>query len=180
MKYVFNVEQADGLSLPALPTAPVPADWETSRTVRQMVEDAQVKLIHGPDRACYSHASDTIEMPHPGRFEAKNGYEHPLMHELAHSTAHPDRLDRPEGYGNDMRSPEYAIEKLRAEISAMLTGDRIGIGHEPRDSPAYTAHWVGHLQNDPNAIRKATADAQRITDWLTRNLDASATEAAAA
>ena len=62
----------------------------------------------------------------------------------------------------------------------MLTGDRIGIGHEPRDSHAYTAHWVAHLQNDPNAIRKATADAQRITDWLTRNLETAASEAAAA
>ena len=180
VKYVFNVEQAEKLSLPALATGPVPADWETSRTVRQMVEDAKVKLVHGPDRACYSRISDTIEMPHAGRFETKNGYEHTLMHELAHCTAHPSRLDRPEAYANDRRSPEYAIEELRAEISAMLSGERLGIGHEPRDAHAYTAHWVGHLQNDPNAIRKATADAQRITDWLTRNIEAAQTEAAAA
>ena len=43
IKYVFNVDQADGLSLPALAAAPAPADWETSRAVQQMVEDAHVK-----------------------------------------------------------------------------------------------------------------------------------------
>ena len=171
MKHVFNIAQAEGLNLPVLEMREPAADWSASGTVQKLVEHAEVNLTHGPDRACYNIVTDTIEMPHTGRFEARNAYEHTLIHELAHATAHPTRLDRADAFGNSMKSREYAIEELRAEISAMLTGERIGIGHEPQHGQSYVAHWVGHLQSDPNTIRKATADAQKITDWLTRNLD---------
>ena len=40
------------------------------------------------------------------------------------------------------RNPEYAREELRAEISAMMTGERVGVGHGPKRGAAYVEHWV--------------------------------------
>ena len=47
------------------------------------------------------------------------------------------------------------------------------MGHEPRHGEAYVGSWIRALDNDPNAVRKAACDSQRIADWLTRNLDTS-------
>ena len=172
LKHVFNAGQAEGLP-PAPGIEPVAEPgWSPAASVRQMVADAGVKLIHGSNTACYVAGTDTVVMPERGRFENRDGYEHTLVHELGHATAHPSRLDRPEALGNIMGSPGYAVEELRAEIAAMLTGERIGIGHAPRHGQAYVAHWVERVRNEPKAIRKATADAQRISDWLVRNLPA--------
>lgn len=180
LKHVFNAEQAEGLPpAPEIETVAEPG-WTPAASVRQMVDDAGVKLVHGIDRACYVPDTDTVVMPERGRFESRDGYEHTLVHELGHATAHPSRLDRAEALGNRMGSPAYALEELRAEISAMLTGERIGIGHEPRHGQAYVAHWVERVRNEPNAIRRATADAQRISDWLVRKLPAAQAEPLAA
>ncbi|MYH29301.1 MAG: hypothetical protein F4137_10695 [Acidobacteria bacterium] len=48
----------------------------------------------------------------------------------------------------------------------MMTGERLGVGHEPRHGTAYVASWIKALENDPKEIRSAAVDAQRISDWL--------------
>ena len=167
---VFNVEQADGLDLQ--PAAAEPPGFEPNAAVRQVADDAHVRIVHvAGDRACYAPSSDVITMPERGQFLAAGGYEHTLLHELAHATSHPSRLDRHEHGAAVRGGTEYALEELRAEISAMMLGEKLYVGHEPRHSHAYVASWIKALDDDPHAIRKASADAQRIADWLTRNLE---------
>ena len=64
------------------------------------------------------------------------------------------------------KSPAYAREELRAEISAMMTGDRVGVGHDPSRGAAYIKEWVTVLENDPSEIHRASADAQKMSDYL--------------
>ena len=66
-----------------------------------------------------------------------------------------DGLDK--GFG----SPEYAREELRAEISAMMTGERVGVGHDPQRGAAYVENWVAVLEKDPHEIHRAARDAQQ-------------------
>ena len=122
------------------------------------------------DRACYSPGADTITMPEASQFSVPGAYEHTLLHELAHATSHPSRLDRPCHGVTERGTTEYAIEELRAEIAAMMLGERLHVGHEPRHGHAYVASWIRALDDDPDAVRKAAADSERIASWLTRNL----------
>ena len=90
-----------------------------------------------------------------------------VLHELGQATGHPSRLNRPTlvdhgGFGSE----SHAREELRAEIAAMMTGEKLGVGHEPRHGTAYVGSWVKALENDPREIRAAAVDAQRISDWL--------------
>lgn len=48
----------------------------------------------------------------------------------------------------------------------MMTGEQLGVGHEPRHGTAYVGAWIKALENDPKKIRAAAVDAQRISDWL--------------
>ena len=106
-------------------------------------------------------------LPDRSQFESQSAYTHTALHELGHATGHPDRLDRPTlvnhgGLGSEV----YAREELRAEIAAMMTGEQLGVGHEPRHNTAYVSSWIKALENDPREIRAAAVDAQRISDWL--------------
>ncbi len=48
----------------------------------------------------------------------------------------------------------------------MMTGEQLGVGHEPRRGTAYVSSWIKALENDLKEIRAAAVDAQRISDWL--------------
>ena len=127
-----------------------------------------VRIDHvAGDRAYYNLKDDRVVLPERSQFASQDAYTHTALHELGHATGHPSRLNRPTlvghgGFGSDT----YARDELRAEIAAMMTGEKLGVGHEPRHGTAYVGSWVKALENDPREIRAAAVDAQRISDWL--------------
>ena len=159
---VFNAEQADGLPARRTPTA------------ERVLKDSGVPVRHmAGDRAFYNLNHDEIVLPERVQFPSANHYYQTALHELGHSTGHPERMNRPtliEGVGEGFGSPAYAKEELRAEISAMMMGERVGVGHGPSRGAAYVEGWVAALEEDPREIRRAAADAQKISDFvLTRS-----------
>ena len=119
------------------------------------------------DRAYYSLKDDRVVLPERSEFPSQDAYTHTALHELGHATGHQSRLYRMTivdhgGFGSE----SYAREELRAEIGAMMLGEQLGVGHEPRHGTAYVSSWIKALENDPKEIRAAAVDAQRISDWL--------------
>ncbi len=94
--------------------------------------------------------------PERDQFASANGYYQTVLHELGHATGHPDRLDRAtlKNGIRDFGSVEYAREELRAEISAMLTGVRVGVGHDGSRGATYVQGWLTALETRPR--RKST------------------------
>ena len=166
VQHVFNVEQTEGLKLRSLQTTG--PEWEAHERAETLVRGSGVRVDHvAGDRAYYSLKDDRVVLPERSQFAAQSAYTHTVLHELGHATGHPDRLNRPTlvshgGFGSEA----YAREELRAEIAAMMTGERLGVGHEPRHGTAYVSSWIKALENDPREIRAAAVDAQRISDWL--------------
>ncbi len=165
---VFNAEQADGL--PERPN-PVPEPlWKAHQEAERVMEDVGVPVRHVQgDRAYYHMKRDEIVLPERGQFPSANHYYQTALHELGHSTGHKDRMNREtliEGLDGRFGSPQYAREELRAEISAMMTGERVGVGHDPSRGAAYVEGWIQALEEDPREIRRAAADAQKISDFV--------------
>ena len=142
---VFNVQQADGLSLPPRGGQP-PPEWATHGDAEKVIEASGATVQHVPgDRAYYRVAEDKVVLPEHDQFPTRNSYYQTALHECGHSTGHPDRMDRDtlkDGVEQGFGSPEYAREELRAEISAMMTGERVGVGHDPQRASAYVENWV--------------------------------------
>ena len=135
-----------------------------------VLEDSGVPVRHvAGDRAFYNLNNDEIVLPERGQFPSANHYYQTALHELGHSTGHPERMNREtltQGISEGFGSPAYAKEELRAEISAMMTGERVGVGHDPSRGAAYVEGWIAALEEDPREIRRAAADSQKISDFV--------------
>ena len=130
---VFNVEQADGLNLPPR-EAQAPPEWKAHADAEAVMRGSRVRISHvAGDRAFYNLPNDQVVLPQQGQFATANGYYQTALHELGHATGHESRLNRKtlqDGIAAGFGSEAYAREELRAEISAMMTGQRVGVGHD--------------------------------------------------
>ena len=167
---VFNVGQADGLKLQPLAEQARP-EWEVHRDAEQLLDKSGIDFRHVPggQQAYYSLRKDQVTLPAKDCYTTANAYYQTAFHEAGHATGHPERLDRKslhDGVKDGFDSPSYAREELRAEISAMMTGDRVGVGHDPSRGAAYIKSWIKVLEDDPSEIHRASADAQKMSDYL--------------
>ena len=90
---VFNAEQADGL--PARPTPTAEPLWKVHQNAVKVLEDSGVPVRHvAGDRAFYNLNRDEIVLPERGQFPSANHYYQTALHELGHSTGHPERMNR--------------------------------------------------------------------------------------
>ena len=169
---VFNVAQADGLTLERKgDDHEKEPEWKAHQTAERVIQESGIHVAHvRGDRAFYNLQSDTVTLPEREQFATANGYYQTALHELGHATGHPERMDRDtlkHGAGH-FGSVEYAREELRAEMSAMMTGERVGVGHDGSRGAAYVKGWLKALEQDPKEMYKAAADAQKISDYLMR------------
>ncbi|EJU9617961.1 TPA: zincin-like metallopeptidase domain-containing protein [Pseudomonas aeruginosa] len=159
--YVFNAEQIDGL--PAITRKE--QTWDAIERAEHILAASGARIMHAPgDRAFYRPSTDSITMPERGQFASADRYYATALHELGHWTGHPSRLDR--DLSNPFGSEGYAKEELRAEISSMILGDELGIGHDPGQHAAYVGSWIKVLQEDPMEIFRAAADAEKIHKFV--------------
>lgn len=165
---VFNAQQCKGL--PPEPSRPPAVSWQNHEEAERLIRRTGVAIDHTSEqRAYFDLQRDRIIMPHREQFQDGPSYYQSLLHEMAHWTGHPDRLNRRtlvQGIAHGYNSDDYAREELRAEISSMMTGDRLNVGHDPSRIAAYVKAWVNQLEKDPREIYRASKDAQEISDYL--------------
>ena len=175
--YVFNFRQTAGL--PDRDEIAVDVDdSETGQRLDEIVARCGVRIEHKPwARPGYDDAADVVLMPEPDRFNTTDEYRQTLIHELAHATAHPSRMNRWTGgeAGRNKASDEYKLEELRAEMTSMILSRALGLGNEPglRNNEEYVKHWIAGLERQPETLRRISSEAQAICAWLTEGLEAS-------
>src|SRR5690606_1834552 len=154
---VFNAEQIKGI--PKLEISPE-RKWEDIKRVEKIVSNSGLDLSHGGNQAFYNPIQDSITLPAKGEFETADRYYATLLHEMGHWTGHSSRLDRP--LVNRFGTEDYAREELRAEISSLMVGGELSLGHDLGQHSAYIKAWVSILTDEPFELYRAAADAQKI------------------
>jgi len=167
---VFNAEQADRLPARSAPAAK--PSWKAHQRAENVLKASGVPIHNrSGDAAYYNLGKDEIVLPNKSQFPSADHYYQTALHEVGHATGHPDRMNREslqKGVEAGFGSQAYAKEEMRAEISAMMTGERIGVGHDPSRGAAYVESWVAVLKKDPLEIRHAAGDAQKMSDYVLR------------
>lgn len=166
---VFKVSQCDGIEQKFHKDSGTLYEFNSVQTADKVAEDyinregITLKHVHG-NNASYSPALDLVTMPVKEQFKESAEYYSTLFHELAHSTGHPNRLNRfgletVAAFGDD----DYSTEELVAEITASSTLQSIGMQTESvfRNNVGYIQHWLKALRNDKKMIVTAAARAEK-------------------
>ena len=144
--------------------------WDRHEEAERVFRNVGAIVQHlGGDRTyCYlSH--DRIVLPYRDPFPDAPSYYQTARHELGHWTGHPDRLNREtlvRGTEHGFWFTLFAREELRAEISSMITGDELDLGHDPSRHAGFVRLWVKASRDDTREIYRAAKDAQMISDYL--------------
>lgn len=171
---VFNIEQCDGLESlvpPSLPASPstlslderaeaIVSGYQHAPTIQRSSDSAHA--FYAPDR-------DTVVVPQLSQYATATEYYSTLYHELAHSTGHPSRLNRPTLTGfHFFGDQNYSKEELVAEFGAAFLCGEAGIENAAalKNSAAYLDGWSKKLRADSTLLIQAAAQAQKAADHI--------------
>ncbi len=160
---VFNGAQLEGVPPYVAPT-PAEAPWRRPEAADVILRNSGAYIRIGGDRAFYSPATDHIQLPPEESFKSPQGWAAIALHEAAHWTGAPHRLNRE--LRNSFGSDNYAREELRAEMASAMIGTELGLPCDLPNHASYVASWLNTLRQDKREIFRAAADAQRIADYL--------------
>jgi antirestriction protein ArdC len=162
----------DGMPEKFKPLEGAASEEDRITDAEQLVEiykkrDGAPTFTEGGNIACYSPATDHIQVPRLTQFDAVDNYYSTVFHEMGHSTGHATRLSR-EGVVNlgSFGSHRYAREELVAEMTAAMLCHLSGIDGTVESSAAYLDHWMKQIADDPKLVVKAASEAQRAADYI--------------
>ena len=123
-------------------------------------------VSHGGGHAYYAPALDQIHLPRREAFSTFGAYLVTRLHESAHWTRSPSRLDRNFGQKR-FGDAAYALEELVAELAAAMLGATLHVpGDHVEDHAGYISSWLEVLQSQPSAFLTAASKAQQACDYL--------------
>lgn len=163
---VFNAEQIQGI-----PELKLSSDIKIADITTYIKNSSQCKIVDSiSGKACYYPKIDQIELPPEWAFKSAESYLSVLIHEMSHSTGHPDRLNR--SILNQFGTPDYAREELRAELGSAFMKANLELplsSEQLQDHSNYLLSWIQVLEKDPNEFFRACRDAEQISDYLYNN-----------
>lgn len=167
---VFNAEQIDGI--PELKIQQNHTDIGTLRQQRDtLIRNMGIGFEEHGNEAYYSPTTDTVTLPPEKSFDDPYAYMCTFLHECAHGTGHPDRLNRKVSLGPE--ASEYAREELRAEIASAFTAQELGLQLTDAQIQkhldlhvAYVQGWASSLKDAPDELFRAIKAAEEISDYL--------------
>ena len=166
---VYNGNQVE--NMPQLPQKEV-QNKEIAEITDNFILSSKCEIKEvAQERAFYSNKEDKIILPPRNTFSSEEMFLVSLWHEMAHSTANEERLNR------DIKSifgtEKYAKEEITAELSATFLEAEFGIENieNEKEHSNYIKSWISVLKDDPKELFKASNEASKITDFLMNNYE---------
>lgn len=160
--WVFNAAQVDNYVPAELPRL---SDAERNEQADRFYAKLGIETLFGGNEACYDPIADSVQMPLFERFKDFAAFYATLLHEGAHATGAPHRLNR--DLTGRFGSEAYAMEEMVADWAAAMACGTLQITPEPRtDHAPYIKSWLKVLRGDKRAVFAAAAQAQKIVDWM--------------
>ncbi|NCB71978.1 MAG: DUF1738 domain-containing protein [Clostridia bacterium] len=166
---VFNGEQIEGIPDYFQDAARLLPEKEVVEAAQRAIEKSGAKIVFdSPGEAYYNRNTDVIHMTPKETFKSTYDMYSSILHQLAHWTAHPSRLNRKECSVSD-KPVDYAREELRAELASYFMAFELGVGltQEHIDNHAsFSKQWLELLGGNRNEIYRIAKDAESITSYI--------------
>jgi len=171
---VFNTDFIDGLPVNEIEPVEKP-EFQSIEDCEQFIASIGADIRHGGNRAFYTSKDDYIQLPEKANFHSNADYYATALHELSHWTGSESRLNRQ--FGKKFGDNAYAFEELVAELGAAMLCAHNKIDGQLQHA-SYIESWLKVLKADSRAILKASAEAQKILDYLVKVDEVELAEAA--
>lgn len=133
------------------------------------------------DSAFYRPSTDEITLPQKQQFKIsqtpeevfKDGMEYysTFIHEAAHSTGSPERLNRVKG--DRFGDKKYAYEECVAEMSAAVVGKTLGFDRRISDNNTqYVGGWIRNIKEKPELIIGMLGDIGKASNMILEKVNA--------
>ncbi|MBF1645344.1 MAG: DUF1738 domain-containing protein [Prevotella sp.] len=140
----------------------------------------RIQYDKASEQAYFKPSLDMIVLPLKAQFKIsktpddiyKDGMEYysTALHEMAHSTGTPERLDR--NVGNKFGDAKYGKEELVAELSAAMVGNTMGFDRRiQNNNVAYVDSWLKALREEPKFIVSVMADVNKASNMILQKID---------
>lgn len=148
-----------------------------SEDVKNAMLDSALENSEAPihydqmDKNYYMPAKDEIHLVRKEYWEDKQKLYATALHEMAHSTGHSSRLNRP--IENEFGTKEYALEELKADFASTILFQTYGLEQteeQKKNSLAYLKHWYKILKEDPNQLVYAIKDAEKAVEYIEEHM----------
>lgn len=164
---VFNGDIIDGIQEREKHTIDPSEKEDRAEKLLRHWNDYEAKIVYGGDSAFYRRNTDEIHIPKRETFKNIHEFYGTAFHEIGHSTGHESRLNR--DLSGAFGSEKYALEELRAELSAMFLEQDVDIAVSDKhmeNNSRYIKEWHDEIKKDPNALFTEIADAEKITRYI--------------
>jgi len=158
--WLFNGEQMR--KLPKWEKEPM--ELSPVERAQVIVDNSKAVIEHGGDDMFYDTRSDVIVLPEKEQFKDPQQYYAEALHQLAHWTAAPDRLNRP--MEDDAGYSAVIREELRTNLASVFLSKELNLPYELNDHVGYVNSWAEVLKDEPAELFKAASDAQKIVDHI--------------
>jgi antirestriction protein ArdC len=122
---LFNIAQCEDLPPSLFDPPPVRPDSMILPEAEALIQATGADFRIGGDRAFYVPGADYIQVPPPDAFFEPINWHRTALHELAHFTGHPSRLNRDQS--GAFGSKPYGQEELVAELASAFLCASLGI-----------------------------------------------------
>lgn len=170
-KLLCDPAQASSTYEYAWDDAPVNTTFEPLPAIHSMLVAHGVKVDLNSSLAGHHRGLDVVLMPPMSHFRTQAGYYATLLHEVAHWSGQPGRVERVKGrFGSSATEDEkqrYAREEVVAEATAMLV--LAELGHRPKKigrHALYLQTWLGRCNDQQAALDYAMDEAQRAAAFI--------------
>jgi len=158
--WLFNGEQMR--KLPKWEKEPM--ELSPIERAQAILDNSKAVIEHGGDDMFYDSRSDVIVLPEMEQFKDPQQYYAEALHQLAHWTAAPERLNRPlEGSADQSMTIR---EELRTNLASVFLSKELNLPYALNDHVGYVNSWAAILKDEPAELFKASSDAQKIVDHI--------------
>ena len=165
---VFNAEQIEKMPPLEQQLAKEPQQHEICERAERMIEDAGVK-IEQPDKgqfhSYYDKEKDTIVQPDMENFKSPEGYYGQAVKGMTDRGVHEHMHNRSEPRSEAQQHSSIARRDMRSEMACQTISAKLHLPKQPT-CERHKAQWAETIRNNPNELRYAARDADRIADQV--------------
>ncbi len=163
---VFNAEQIERMPALEKQLAKEPQQHEICERAERMIQDSGVKIEEPPNGQNFSNYDknrDTIVIPEMDKFKSAPAYYSQAVKEMAGRAGHEQQKNRPEPQSEAQQFTASSRHEMRREMACQTISANLHLPKEPTGE-RHKAQWAETLRNNPNELRYAARDADRMAD----------------